>query len=468
MLSIKGATVRVEDQIPLLVELQDVDNRVKIKLANPEVHAVVTHDVIGQIMVACCMQPGLASVLEAVMSFEGSELYVQAWPELVGRRFGDILCVFDDATVLGVVADGAGRTGGGAGYTRDIGGAVNPGLRLNPDDEYVLEAGDALIVLADDDDSYAVNPRALAQLDTGVAQGRGGAGEGAEASEAAEGPRRKGAGEDGVGGMPRKGGGGGAVGQRPATAEMVGRGGGQGGAGGEAGTRAQVKRAAVDVLTRVNESVQAGAGTLTLSRKNKSTQRSPAAGGRGSERIVFLGWRRDMADMIKTLDVLVSPGSELWLVNNVPVPERVQRLRDDGNKAELNLANLRIKNALGNPIIRRDLVTLNALDEFGDPTGESLALVDFDSTLVLADQVPAVGEQRVGDVMSTDGRSLATFLLVCDVRRKLFLARTAGEDGVVADEAEAAFVDSGRDRIISEILDAVNTQSLLSQVCICA
>ena len=157
--------MRVEDQIPLLVELQDVDNRVKIKLANPEVHAVVTHDVIGQIMVACCMQPGLASVLEAVMSFEGSELYVQAWPELVGRRFGDILCVFDDATVLGVVADGAGRTGGGAGYTRDIGGAVNPGLRLNPDDEYVLEAGDALIVLADDDDSYAVNPRALAQLD---------------------------------------------------------------------------------------------------------------------------------------------------------------------------------------------------------------------------------------------------------------------------------------------------------------
>ena len=74
------------------------------------------------------------------------------------------------------------RTGGGAGYTRDIGGAVNPGLRLNPDDEYVLKEGDALIVLAEDEDSYSVNPRALAELDRDVAQGTGGWGRVVEAS----------------------------------------------------------------------------------------------------------------------------------------------------------------------------------------------------------------------------------------------------------------------------------------------
>ena len=34
---------------------------------------------------------------------------------------------------------------------------------------------------------------------------------------------------------------------------------------------------------------------------------------------------------------------------------------------------------------------------------------------------------------------------------------------MAADGAEADFVDAGRDRIISEILDAVNTKSLLSQ-----
>ena len=35
------------------------------------------------------------------------------------------------------------------------------------------------------------------------------------------------------------------------------------------------------------------------------------------ERILFLGWRRDMHDLISVLDKFVDPGSELWLYNEV-------------------------------------------------------------------------------------------------------------------------------------------------------
>ena len=35
------------------------------------------------------------------------------------------------------------------------------------------------------------------------------------------------------------------------------------------------------------------------------------------ERILFLGWRRDMHDIIGVLDKYVDRGSELWLYNEV-------------------------------------------------------------------------------------------------------------------------------------------------------
>lgn len=44
------------------------------------------------------------------------------------------------------------------------------------------------------------------------------------------------------------------------------------------------------------------------------------------ERILFCGWRRDMDDMIVVMDDFVSPGSELWLYNEVPINERHELL----------------------------------------------------------------------------------------------------------------------------------------------
>lgn len=36
-----------------------------------------------------------------------------------------------------------------------------------------------------------------------------------------------------------------------------------------------------------------------------------------AERVLFIGWRRDIADLIQVLDDFVAPGSELWLYNEV-------------------------------------------------------------------------------------------------------------------------------------------------------
>ena len=44
------------------------------------------------------------------------------------------------------------------------------------------------------------------------------------------------------------------------------------------------------------------------------------------ELTLFCGWRRDIGDMILLLDEFVSPGSELTILSEVSVPQRLQHV----------------------------------------------------------------------------------------------------------------------------------------------
>lgn len=144
------------------------------------------------------------------------------------------------------------------------------------------------------------------------------------------------------------------------------------------------------------------------------------------EKLLFCGWRRDMADMITQLDEYVSPGSELWLFNMEPVSERLELLRDKGNKEELKTHNLKILNAQGNPIVRRDLGVLKALRYDGELSGKTISLDEFDSVLILSDS----SEKNGGEgSMSSDSRSLASLLLIQDIQSKLWESRQKKKGG---------------------------------------
>jgi hypothetical protein len=165
-----------------------------------------------------------------------------------------------------------------------------------------------------------------------------------------------------------------------------------------------------------------------------------------TEKMLFCGWRRDMADMIKQLDEYVHKGSELWLLNVVPTEKRQELFKDKGNKEELTTENLRIKHVVGNPIVRKDLLKLQAEDNDG-PTGEVAYLDEFDSLLILAD---AVAIENGADMQSSDSRSLSSLLIIQDVQKKLKKMRKKEKMDV------KHFCSP-----ISEILDT-RTKSLLS------
>lgn len=194
-------------------------------------------------------------------------------------------------------------------------------------------------------------------------------------------------------------------------------------------------------LAEDNDSYEVNKGTFPIHEIKEFKGSTPEG---HKEKMLFCGWRRDMADMIKQLDEYVHEGSELWLFNAVPTMERRELFLDKGNKEELTTQNLTIKHVVGNPIVRRDLLKLQASDESGALTGEVAYLDDFDSLLILADV------QNGTDMQSSDSRSLSSVLIIQDIQQKLY----------------AKHVKQGRPvkplcSPISEILDT-RTRSLLS------
>ena len=59
---------------------------------------------------------------------------MQEWPTLAGRSFSDVMLSFADAVPVGVVREGT--------------------VLMNPPLDFVVGAGDEIIVLAEDDDTY--------------------------------------------------------------------------------------------------------------------------------------------------------------------------------------------------------------------------------------------------------------------------------------------------------------------------
>jgi Trk K+ transport system NAD-binding subunit len=112
-----------------------------------QVRSVRSHEVIARVTAQASRQPGLAAVTLDLLDFAGDEIYFTEVPALVGNTYGQALSAFDKASVIGVHgADGISR--------------------LNPSANGVLEAGDQLIVIAEDDhkivytgvDDIAVKP----------------------------------------------------------------------------------------------------------------------------------------------------------------------------------------------------------------------------------------------------------------------------------------------------------------------
>lgn len=138
-----------------VVELRDVDNSPVVRMGiSPDIDEVerkrmvlplVGNDLIGRLMIQCSLEAGLAHVFSHILEFAGNEFYFsdgKDWmPQLYGLTFAKIVFLFESAVCIGIKHRAP----------RDDSGET---ISLNPLGTEVIEEGDSLLFVAEDDDTY--------------------------------------------------------------------------------------------------------------------------------------------------------------------------------------------------------------------------------------------------------------------------------------------------------------------------
>jgi len=137
----------------VVVELRDSDNVPVVRLGisdnmcstqeekNRRVLPLVGANMIGRLMVQCSFEPGLARIFDHILDFSGNEFYFSNWDaQLAGHKFADACFSFEDAICFGICTaqlDSTGRR-----------------IFLNPPGDTLIQSGDQLIFIAEDNDTY--------------------------------------------------------------------------------------------------------------------------------------------------------------------------------------------------------------------------------------------------------------------------------------------------------------------------
>jgi hypothetical protein len=384
-------------------------------------------------MISCARQPGLAEVTESLVGFSNDEFYLKEWSQLVGKTFLDASFSFANAVPIGVkpanpaeaakqvrelnarrvrvsteealqlrkglrhrpwVRDGfsarASDAGDGAGAEAGAGAGAGAGRGCDDDanDDDGSGGGGSNDDDDDDDDdasSAGAMPRpALGslscsdeELEPGVAARR-------SSGLKAGGPRRRLASSssklEGVREPPL-------VQLNPPDDFII-----------QAGDQILVIAEDDDSYECCAEPGDAFACEEALRARRTVRQQHVIPEERVAEKLLFCGWRRDLDDMVASLDRLVAKGSELHLMSTLPVKTRLKLFREAQKLDVSKLSNLTIVHQVGNPVLRRHL--------------ERLALEEFSSILILADEAFQANKQ------TADSRSLASLLLIRDIVAK--------------------------------------------------
>ena len=133
-LAVTNNPARKDGEYHIVGELQHESNLEAARLVGKdEAHWVLANDLISRIMVQTSRQSGLSVVYGELLDFDGAEIYFTEQPSLVGKTFYDAQLAFVDSMVMGLVQGG------------------HP--QLNPASDTVINAGDSVIVIAEDDDT---------------------------------------------------------------------------------------------------------------------------------------------------------------------------------------------------------------------------------------------------------------------------------------------------------------------------
>ncbi len=144
MLAITKNPHRKKGLYNIIGELREGKNKRAAKFIAPnESTTLVSPKIISEITVQTCLQPGLSVVYTEFLDFAGSEIYFGLEPKLVGKTFGQALLMYDKCCLIGLRRK------------------QDESITIKPPFDTVIQEGDEIIAVAEDDDTLILSPEKL-------------------------------------------------------------------------------------------------------------------------------------------------------------------------------------------------------------------------------------------------------------------------------------------------------------------
>jgi voltage-gated potassium channel Kch len=163
ILAITNNPNRRSEPYHIVAEIRDEKNMEVARIVGQdEAKLILSGDIIARITVQTSLQVGLSIVYTELLDYGGDEIYIQEESQLVGKTFREALFAYEDCSVIGL------RQSGG-------------GVKVNPPMETVINAGDKIIAIAEDDDKVIYSGFSRVSIDESAIE---------ESSETASRPKR--------------------------------------------------------------------------------------------------------------------------------------------------------------------------------------------------------------------------------------------------------------------------------------
>lgn len=133
-------------------ELKSADLNIVALIRNPEnvevarivgrdkAEIVLAGDIVARMTAQTCLQSGLSVVYQELLDYGGDEIYFHTEPELFGKTFREAILMYETSNLIGIKP-------------------VNGQPVLNPPMDTLIEEGDIIIAISEDDDTISLSGR---------------------------------------------------------------------------------------------------------------------------------------------------------------------------------------------------------------------------------------------------------------------------------------------------------------------
>jgi Trk K+ transport system NAD-binding subunit len=139
LLAITKNPGRKQEPYHIVAEICEERNQAVAEIiARGEVEYIAPNAFIGRIAAQACHQSGLSIVHQELLDFAGDEIYFSQDPRLYGKTYRQALFMFEDSALIGIKPEN------------------DPPL-INPDMSTLIDPGDQIIAISEDDDTVIVS-----------------------------------------------------------------------------------------------------------------------------------------------------------------------------------------------------------------------------------------------------------------------------------------------------------------------